>query len=1086
MESGSVSPPKTSSGPTSTESLPLTTASPDAAFASASSEDIPQELPSRGHVRSPSLRHSRPTSIRASTTQRPWSKIYGSEHARRSSNFLNFSTLSEASVPWTTKDIGFNAISGVLNDPANRSSNIPRPTKNDIPPTPHVAIPRVRSSEFDAYIKHITPVFERYATNKNLRASATSLQEDGNESSLSRPLGGGSPEPQKQQVSGRNPYGVPTIPTSSLSDLSISTSHSKPDSEEDLPMIELVPSIFFEESFNLENPRTFDAVCEGADVVGDKNGTKAAETNTILQEKLSQYLDTVEVHLTREISKRSSSFFEALYNLQSLHQETVGCVAQIDSIRRRMKRLHQSQCKQGLEVVRLKRRQANVSALADAVASIKQIRSSVPMIQLMLGQRDYFGALFLIEESKVALEEGAFHSRSNGGYTTSDNADDESTKAVVSRRSPVDLSSVRVMLSFGPQLSDLQKNIAMMMEADLLTILMNDLETTVAKFAIKPAVQLLLVSSKAGLDDAVKAAPRDSQDQTNVMSDLSEKIIPLIAGLLKTQRMSVTLQLYRERLLVFVKEIARKQYPSYMDGLPDIDQTLDPNSVPPGTNLQSPIIRMFKSMSFDTFFDQVLSIYAVLLEVTREIALQHQVLVVIFEQLRKTSASEELIGQIGTDIGNNARIQKDVAQAESEDPDLPAEPSSDVAKENITAITNQFIVEAADILFTAVDATHVRCSKLIAIRTDQNAQLNHTDFYRLNHVSWTFIASGEEQCGKVCYGLRGALLNQAKAFLTNFHMEKLKQESSLIENEQWEFIEVPSDFQNIADRLIAQGTAKEFTNGTHEPANGDSRDKRDSSKFLVINGQSYWMVGCSLLLIKTLEEYVQCVSNLQSIGADVMHKLIEMLKMVNSRICQVILGAGAMRSAGLKNISAKHIALGSQSLGAIMALIPFIKRCFQQHMPEKQTVLLVDFDKVLNDFQEHQRELHAKLVSIMQDFLELNCKAFALIDWDKEPTPTKGASEYMERIVQQNVRLHKVLAKYLPSADTQAIMQEVSKVYVARLIEEIGEVKISTSDGKERLLLDMRFFGRRLAAYDGYKDIESKLESAVADLTVEQ
>jgi vacuolar protein sorting-associated protein 54 len=109
-------------------------------------------------------------------------------------------------------------------------------------------------------------------------------------------------------------------------------------------------------------------------------------------------------------------------------------------------------------------------------------------------------------------------------------------------------------------------------------------------------------------------------------------------------------------------------------------------------------------------------------------------------------------------------------------------------------------------------------------------------------------------------------------------MEKLKQESSLIENEQWEFIEVPSDFQNIANRLISQGTAKEFTNGTHEPANGDSSDTRDSSKFLVINGQSYWMVGCSLLLIKTIEEYVQCVSNLQSIGADVMHKLIEMLK----------------------------------------------------------------------------------------------------------------------------------------------------------------------------------------------------------------
>lgn len=35
--------------------------------------------------------------------------------------------------------------------------------------------------------------------------------------------------------------------------------------------------------------------------------------------------------------------------------------------------------------------------------------------------------------------------------------------------------------------------------------------------------------------------------------------------------------------------------------------------------------------------------------------------------------------------------------------------------------------------------------------------------------------------------------------------------------------------------------------------------------------------------------------------------LTDFLKLFNSRVCQVILGAGAMRSAGLKNISAKHL-----------------------------------------------------------------------------------------------------------------------------------------------------------------------------------
>lgn len=45
-----------------------------------------------------------------------------------------------------------------------------------------------------------------------------------------------------------------------------------------------------------------------------------------MQEKLSQYLDVVELHLVKEISLRSSSFFEAQGELQDLNGKIVeGC-----------------------------------------------------------------------------------------------------------------------------------------------------------------------------------------------------------------------------------------------------------------------------------------------------------------------------------------------------------------------------------------------------------------------------------------------------------------------------------------------------------------------------------------------------------------------------------------------------------------------------------------------------------------------------------------------------------------------------------------------------------------------------------------
>jgi vacuolar protein sorting-associated protein 54 len=69
-----------------------------------------------------------------------------------------------------------------------------------------------------------------------------------------------------------------------------------------------------------------------------------------------------------------------------------------------------------------------------------------------------------------------------------------------------------------------------------------------------------------------------------------------------------------------------------------------------------------------------------------------------------------------------------------------------------------------------------------------------------------------------------------------------------------------------------------------------------------------------------------------------------------------------MRSAGLKNITAKHLgefaecritlskanrsALASQSLSIVVALIPYIREFIRRHLNPKQAVMLTEFDKL--------------------------------------------------------------------------------------------------------------------------------------------
>jgi vacuolar protein sorting-associated protein 54 len=77
-----------------------------------------------------------------------------------------------------------------------------------------------------------------------------------------------------------------------------------------------VPALFFKEDFALEEGGTFRAACPFSNVT----------ENLVLQDKLTQYLDVVELHLVKEISLRSNSFFEAQGQLQDLNVKIVeGC-----------------------------------------------------------------------------------------------------------------------------------------------------------------------------------------------------------------------------------------------------------------------------------------------------------------------------------------------------------------------------------------------------------------------------------------------------------------------------------------------------------------------------------------------------------------------------------------------------------------------------------------------------------------------------------------------------------------------------------------------------------------------------------------
>lgn len=157
------------------------------------------------------------------------------------------------------------------------------------------------------------------------------------------------------------------------------------------------------------------------------------------------------------------------------------------------------------------------------------------------------------------------------------------------------------------------------------------------------------------------------------------------------------------------------------------------------------------------------------------------------------------------------------------------------------------------------------------------------------------------------------MVGQAKLFLQTFHQKKITEGARLVENEQWVVAEVRGEVQHVVELILLSAVSNpaEFLLGIRKDAtNGSTTVSATSTavgKQVNIEGSEYFAVGAGLNALETLGEYLKVVMNFPLLTTDAMSKVIEYMKVFNSRTCQVVLGAGAMRSAGLKNITAKHL-----------------------------------------------------------------------------------------------------------------------------------------------------------------------------------
>ena len=358
---------------------------------------------------------------------------------------------------------------------------------------------------------------------------------------------------------------------------------------------------------------------------------------------------------------------------------------------------------------------------------------------------------------------------------------------------------------------------------------------------------------------------------------------------------------------------------------------------------------------------------------------------------------------------------------------------------------------ASAVLKVATDGVQRHISRLILVRREQSVMLRVSDMRRLWDVATSFTTSANSILSSASsaaalslasspesYVVLDECLAQVKGLLAALHSRNTATLSALLDAEQWKQAEVPRQVQRIAD-AIARAVSSVPQGGVGVGGGGDSASSvgaiqraiegevvrgaaegsssvlfnaaLDSAQTLTVGGVAYPLVNSAVMLVKMLGDYSNVTESFPDVAADAIACTVQLLRSFNSRSHALILEAKASALLGgpLKQITAKHLALTSQSLGAVLSLLPALRAHLLMRLAPHQHMLLSDLAAVTADLLAHDSKIKAKLVTIVRDLMAACCTRMRTIPWGNPNAAMTIPSTPMTEFISATSTLHGIL-----------------------------------------------------------------------------
>eukprot|EP01025_Chloroclados_australasicus_P000428 TRINITY_DN10236_c0_g2_i6.p1 TRINITY_DN10236_c0_g2~~TRINITY_DN10236_c0_g2_i6.p1 ORF type:complete len:877 (+),score=126.13 TRINITY_DN10236_c0_g2_i6:60-2690(+) len=372
--------------------------------------------------------------------------------------------------------------------------------------------------------------------------------------------------------------------------------------------------------------------------------------------------------------------------------------------------------------------------------------------------------------------------------------------------------------------------------------------------------------------------------------------------------------------------------------------------------------------------------------------------------------------------------------------------------------------DCQEVMAALLETAQGRWAKLLGTRTQVHAKISLKELKSILEISEECMRYSDANGGKQSASLKNALQLQCRGFLDYMHGHNTTYLQDVLQREVWQVAQVPQQFQDLQTQILILGADQDEDvrkkqekqqNGTdNSNSNNKNNNKKDSNSgnaTLTVVGLNFYVANALLLLIKMLWEYVEFGRVATGFEGEIMHRVIFLLKTYNSQTCTLVLGAGAMQSAGLKSITAKHLALSCQCVGVVITMQPYLQRAIMKNsqLPKAQ-FLTPELQRLQQDLVVHRDQIHQKLVTIMKERLQAslnNLETVAKQEWVKQ----KGeeASAWAQHLGKALRILKQVLAPLLQEEELVLIFGRVGQIYSDSLAEQLSQLQIPDGADKQ-------------------------------------